>query len=79
MAFSESFHCDVCNKAKDEDTEDWWLAWSETVAGAPGDPNQPVVKLTPWNSFLAHSSEMQHLCGARCAHTILDRWMTAEK
>jgi len=78
MAWTESFHCDVCNKAKDEETEDWWLAWTETVSGAPGDAEQRAVKLTPWNNFLAHSAEMKHLCGARCVHTMLDRWMTAK-
>jgi hypothetical protein len=33
------------------------------------------MKVTPWNNFLSHSAEVRHLCGARCVHTITDRWM----
>jgi hypothetical protein len=78
MAWTETFHCDVCNKEKSEESSDWWLAWTETVAAMPGEPELRAVKLTPWNNFSAHSSEMKHLCGARCVHTMLDRWMAAK-
>ena len=67
MAWAETFHCDVCNKEK-----------SETLSPAEGEREQPVVKVTPWNGFLAHSADVQHLCGARCVHTIMDRWMLAK-
>lgn len=78
MAFTESFHCDVCNKAKLEDSEDWWLAWTESVASpVEGEGEQPVMKLTPWNNFLAHSAEVRHLCCATCVHTLTGRWMLA--
>ena len=79
MAWTETFHCDVCNKEKSEEAEDWWLAWTETLTPASGDAAQPVVKVTPWNSFLGHSAEIRHLCGARCVHTMMDRWMTGPK
>lgn len=75
MAWTEAFHCDVCGKEKNEQSTDWWLAWTETLSPAEGEPEQTAMKLTPWNSFLSHSAEMQHLCGARCLHTLLDRWM----
>lgn len=75
MAFSEEFFCDVCNSPKNEESEDWWLAWTETISPLPGQPEQTVMKLTPWHSFLAHSADVRHLCGARCAHTLMDRWM----
>ena len=79
MAFTESFHCDVCNKAKNEDSEDWWLAWTETAASpVAGEGEQPVMKLTPWNNFLAHSAEVRHLCCASCVHTLMGRWMLAK-
>lgn len=78
MAFSETFNCDVCNKEKDEETTDWWLVWPEPVSPQAGDREQPAIKITPWNSFLAHSAEVRHLCGARCVHTLMDRWMLAE-
>jgi len=75
MAFTEEFFCDVCNNTKNEESEDWWLAWTETISPLPGQPEQTVMKLTPWHSFLAHSADVRHLCGARCAHTLMDRWM----
>jgi hypothetical protein len=75
MAWTETFHCDVCNKEQTTRTEDWWLSWTETFSAAEGEPEQRVVKVTPWNAFLAHSAGIQHLCGARCVHTIMDRWM----
>jgi hypothetical protein len=78
MAFTETFRCDVCNKTKSEESEDWWLAWTETISPLPGEAEQPVIKVTPWHPFLAHSAEVRHLCGARCVHTLTDRWMTAE-
>jgi hypothetical protein len=74
MGWAETFHCDVCNKEKKEST-DWWLAWTETLSPAEGEPLQPVIKVTPWHGFLSHSAEVRHLCGARCVHTLTDRWM----
>jgi hypothetical protein len=75
MAFTEEFFCDVCDSPKNEGSEDWWLAWTETFSPLPGQPEQTVIKITPWHSFLAHSADVRHLCGARCAHTLMDRWM----
>lgn len=78
MAFTETYHCDVCGKARGE-AEDWWLAWSESGAPVPGTEEQPVLKLTPWHILLSHSAEVKHLCGARCAQTLMDRWMRGEE
>jgi hypothetical protein len=35
-----------------------------------------VLKMTRWNLIVAHAPEVRHICGARCAQTLLDRWMT---
>lgn len=78
MAWSETYLCDVCGKVKPEDEQDWWLAWTETMTPVPGEPSQPVLKITPWNLLLSHSAEVKHLCGAQCAQTHTDRWMAAE-
>lgn len=77
MAWTETYHCDVCGKAKKETENDWWLAWSESTTPTENGPEQPVLKLTPWNFLLSHSSDAKHLCGARCAQTQMDRWMTS--
>jgi hypothetical protein len=83
MAWSESYHCDVCGKAKTESSLDWWLIWVETlvpegrsVSGSKAP--QPLMKITPWETFLSHSAGMRHICGARCAQTLLNRWMLGE-
>jgi hypothetical protein len=76
MAWTESYHCDVCGRAKNEDENDWWLAWAETISPTPNESEQPVMRITPWSLFLSHSSDVRHLCGSRCAQTALDRWMT---
>jgi len=75
MAWTETFHCDVCGKEKSEESEDWWLAWPETLSPAEGEAEQRVMKVTRWNAFLAHSAETRHLCGAQCVHRHMDRWM----
>ncbi len=75
MAWTETYHCDVCGKAKSEGAEDWWLAWKETMSPIPGAPQQPLLRMTNWNAFLSHDAAAKHLCGARCAQTLLDRWM----
>ncbi len=76
MAWTETYHCDVCGRAKNEDQDDWWLAWTETISPSPSEPAQPVMRITPWSLLLSHSPHVVHLCGARCAQTGLDRWMT---
>ena len=75
MAWTETYSCDVCGKAKSEEFRDWWLAWSEKFSPTPSDPEQPVLKITRWNAFLSHDADAKHLCGGRCAQTIMDRWM----
>jgi hypothetical protein len=75
MAWTASYHCDVCGRAKNEDQDDWWLAWKETVSPSDNSPDQPLLKITPWSVLLSHSANVIHLCGARCAQTELDRWM----
>lgn len=77
MAFTETYHCDVCGKPKGN-SEDWWLAWSERTAPGDGAPEQPMLRLTPWSLLLSHSPQVKHLCGARCAQTLMDRWMRGE-
>ncbi len=77
MAFTETYHCDVCGKAKNEESLDWWLAWNEQFSPVPEAAEQPILKVTPWNMLLSHEANVKHLCGARCAQTLMDRWMAA--
>lgn len=77
MAWTETYHCDVCGRPKNEDQHDWWLASIESISPAPEMRSQPILRVTPWNDFLSHSADVKHLCGARCAQTEMDRWMTA--
>jgi hypothetical protein len=77
MAWVETYHCDVCGKAKTEQASDWWLAWFESVNPTADGEVQPVLKITPWNLFLSHDRSVKHLCGGRCAQTLMDRWMHA--
>ncbi|GGG94659.1 hypothetical protein [Silvibacterium dinghuense] len=75
MAWIETYHCDVCGKRKTEEATDWWLAWTEGSSPIAGGECQPVLKLTPWHLFLSHDAGAKHLCGGRCAQTLMDRWM----
>ena len=36
MAYTETYHCDVCGKAKNEESEDWWLAWADQIISRAG-------------------------------------------
>src|SRR5215470_11616716 len=74
MAYSESYTCDVCGKKK-ADGEGWWLAWIDCFPGQRPEEDQPLIKLTRWQVYQAHSDGVKHLCGARCAGTLMDRWM----
>lgn len=74
MAWTESYHCDVCNSPRG-DAEDWWLAWTDSMVARQGEGEQPVLKVTPWSHTLSHAAAVKHLCGARCAQTFMDRWM----
>ena len=83
MSRSESYHCDVCGKLK-ADTEIWWMAWIDCFRApvtSPADPteDQPLFKLTRWQSSQAHSDGVKHLCGARCSETMIDRWITNQR
>lgn len=77
MAWTETYSCDVCGKPKSEEAADWWLAWNEKLSPKRDDPDQPLLKITQWNAFLSHDVNVKHLCGARCAQTMMDRWMHA--
>jgi len=76
MAFTETFRCEVCGKAKSEGS-DWWLAWAEKFTPTPDASPVPQLRFTPWDTLLSHQAEARHLCGARCAQTLMDRWMTS--
>jgi hypothetical protein len=78
MAWTESYHCDVCNTPRN-DSGDWWLAWSESIEPSIDAPRQPMLRLTPWTTALSQSRQVKHLCGARCAQTMMDRWMRGEE
>ncbi len=76
MAFTETFRCEVCGKVKSEESEDWWLAWVEHVSPMPDASPMPQLRFMPWDMLLSHHAEVRHLCGARCAQTLMNRWMT---
>ena len=76
MAWTESYHCDVCNNPRG-DAEDWWLAWTEP-SRAPDGAEQQAMRIARWSHALSHSADVKHLCGARCVQTFMDRWMQSE-
>jgi hypothetical protein len=77
MAYTETYRCDVCANPKG-DAEDWWLASTEPASLIAKGPEQRMLKVTPWNILLSHAPSVRHLCGARCAQTLMDRWMRGE-
>jgi hypothetical protein len=77
MAWTESYHCDVCNRARGEAEDDWWLAWTDQTV-PPGGAPQDALRFTRWSQSLSHGATVKHLCGARCAGTFMDRWMSRE-
>ena len=76
MAFSEIYHCDVCGKERSEGSQDWWRIWEGKFSPPNRDEGQPLLQVTGWNAFQAHSAGTRHVCGAVCAQTVLNRWMT---
>lgn len=82
MSRSESYHCDICGKLKN-DTEIWWMAWIDCFRSSnPHDSSgdgQPLINLTRWQTSQAHTEGVKHLCGARCSETLIDRWITDQR
>lgn len=78
MSRSESYHCDICGKLKN-DSEIWWMSWIDCFKGDSPDADQPLLKLTRWQTSQAHSDGVKHLCGARCSETMLDRWISDQR
>ncbi|GGA68813.1 hypothetical protein GCM10011507_20340 [Edaphobacter acidisoli] len=77
MSYSENYECDVCGDQKGEEG-DWWLAWVDCFQGSKPEDNQPLIKLTRWEPHQARTDGVKHLCGARCAGMLLDRWMNEQ-
>lgn len=75
MAFSESYHCDVCGSEMSENSQDWWLIWNDTFTPLRGEATQPMLLVTAWETLQAHNAGTKHVCGAACAQTLLNRWM----
>lgn len=78
MAYTESYTCDICGDTKGEGGQ-WFLAWFDCLSSTatPG-VTQPMVQLTRWETEHAHRPQARHLCGARCAGTLMDRWMAEQ-
>jgi hypothetical protein len=77
MSFTQTYHCDVCGNPRGE-AEDWWLAVTGPGMLIPAAPELPMLRITSWNEGLSHAASVRHLCGARCAQTLMDRWMRGE-
>jgi hypothetical protein len=77
MAYVESYTCDICGDKKGVGGQ-WFLSWLDCLPVGNAGATQPVIKLTRWHSEHAHNPGAQHLCGARCAGTMMDRWMAEQ-
>jgi hypothetical protein len=83
MSRSESYHCDICGKLKN-DSEIWWMSWIDCFRpdgfqGNAAAEDQPLLKLTRWQPSQAHADGVKHLCGARCSETMIDRWIASQR
>jgi hypothetical protein len=67
---STRFDCDMCGDTK-RPSNGWWVA----MVG----PVDDRLKIGPWNSLTATEEGAVHLCGAGCAHKLLDRFLATGK
>ena len=66
--------CDVCKEVRGPSNH--WLLSIETQAGLYEDFSRIVgIGIFPWNDTIAERLETKHVCGAVCAHKILDRYL----
>jgi hypothetical protein len=77
MSYTESYTCDICGDKKGTSGQ-WFLAWQDCLPLMRTEGTQPLIKLTRWEQEHAHSDGVQHLCGNRCAGTLMERWMTEQ-
>lgn len=64
MSIETKYVCDVCGAVRGE-TNHWFVGGTE-------DSN---LQIWPFDSDPLYGGQ-QHLCGQKCAHAMLDRWLT---
>ena len=77
MSVTETYTCDICGDKKGQGGQ-WFLAWTDCLPAAEAGDTQPLIKLTRWEQHHAHTQDVLHLCGTRCASTMMDRWMSQQ-
>src|SRR5256885_8108955 len=75
MSYTESYECDVCGNKKGE-RDLWWLSFADCIPGSSPDDTIPVIKFSRFDVSHSHDKTVKHLCGAQCAATLMNRWMS---
>jgi len=57
------YKCDVCNAVRGPENH-WLMVYSRRD-----------FEVLPWSDETANDERNQHICGAACAHVVLDRYL----
>lgn len=60
--------CDECGAEKGATNH-----WRMVIGGTS------YIEFTPWNDANDTHPRVLHVCGQKCAHAVLDRWMSTGK
>lgn len=66
MSIETKYICDVCGAVRGE-TNHWFV-------GAVTGGVQPALFIEGFR--VCDNTNVKHLCGQKCAHALLDRWLT---
>ncbi len=69
MSIETKCFCDMCRAVRGA-TNHWFMVDDLLVVGIPG-----AIVVKRWESSKFASAQI-HLCGQKCVHALLDRWLT---
>ena len=69
MSIETKCFCDMCGAVRGA-TNHWFMVDDLLVVGLPG-----AIVVKRWESSKFASAQI-HLCGQKCVHALLDRWLT---
>lgn len=69
-----TFTCNICDKARSNDTNHWWIIIEEAESWANGD--RTYIRIERWNDLRASSPKYKHACGEEHAQRLVARWLS---
>jgi hypothetical protein len=63
---TDSYTCDVCEKATKQESNNWWLVQVDLVQPKGAETEHRAFLITPWHDDRAKRTDVKHVCGEGC-------------